>query len=376
MAAANKLSLLTHFAELKDPRINRTKRHLLLDIIGLAISAVIGGAESWVDIERFGKAKLEWLKTFLVLPHGIPSHDTIERLFRRLKPQEFQRCFANWVRALHEELGLKQVAIDGKTLRRSFDRAQEKSALHLVSAWCTENHLTLGQVAVDAKSNEITAIPELLRMLELSGAVVTIDAMGCQKEIAAQIVEGGAKYVLAVKDNQPNLHEDLQEHFIQVHEKDLADVEHSHYETNEVAHGRETTRSYYATPVPEMLRNSSAWRGLQSVGQVITTTVRGGEETCEIRFFINSFRSNARRFAKAVRGHWGIENSLHWVLDVSFDEDHSRIRKNHGAENFALLRRIALSLIKREATPGSIRGKRKMAGWNNELLLNVLVAGI
>jgi predicted transposase YbfD/YdcC len=372
MVAASKLSILTHFAELKDPRINRTKRHLLLDIIGLSICAVISGADNWLDIQRYGNAKMDWLKTFLALPNGIPSHDTIERVFRRLKPQDFQRCFANWMQSLHEELGLKQVAIDGKTLRRSFDRAGEKSALHLVSAWSTENHLTLGQVAVDGKSNEITAIPQLLRMLDLSGAVVTIDAMGCQKEIAAQIVEAEADYVLAVKDNQPNLHEDLQEHFLQLHETDFANAQHSHYQTKEESHGRVTRRYYYTTPLPATLRNSSAWRGLRSVGQVVTVTTRGGKETDDVRYFINSIRSNARRFASAVRGHWGIENSLHWVLDVSFDEDHSRIRKDHGAENFALLRRIAVSLIKREASQGSIRGKRKIAGWNTDLLLNIL----
>lgn len=374
MAATKSLSLLTHFGDVKDPRINRTKRHLLLDIIGLSICAVMAGAESWLDIERFGKAKEAWLMTFLSLPHGIPSHDTIERLFRRLKPQEFQCCFAKWTRALCAELGLKQVALDGKTLRRSFDRANGQSALHLVSAWSTEHGISLGQVAVDRKSNEITAIPELLRLLELRGAVVTIDAMGCQKEIADQIIEAGADYVLAVKDNHPTLHETLQDHFLTLHETDFASGQCSRQETKEVAHGRTTHRSYYTTPVPETLRSRSEWRGLQSVGQVVTISERDGRETSEVRHFINSFRSNARRFAKAVRGHWGIENSLHWVLDVTFDEDRCRVHKGYGPENLALLRRIAVSLIKREPTRDSIRGKRKMAGWNNELLLNILTA--
>ena len=372
MPAASRLSLFSHFVGLEDPRIDRTKKHLLLDIIVLAICAVIGGAEGWEEIEDFGKDKHQWLKRFLRLPNGIPSHDTISRVFRRIKPEAFQECFLSWVQTLHERLGLKHVAIDGKTVRRSFDRATAKNALHLVSAWSVENHLTLGQQAVDGKSNEITAIPELLRLLELEGAIVTIDAMGCQKSIAQDIVDGGGDYVLAVKDNQPTLHRTLQEHFLQLHETDFAGAEVRRWVTREKKHGREAERHYYVTPVPESLRGQSDWANLRSVGQVITFTEENGKSSDDVRFFINSIPPRVKLFASATRGHWGIENSLHWVLDVTFDEDRSRIRKDHGPKNFSLLRRIALSLIKQDTTKQSVRRKRKRAGWNNQNLLNIL----
>jgi predicted transposase YbfD/YdcC len=373
MPATKKLSIFDHFAELEDPRIERTKRHLLLDIVALSICAVIAGAEGWEDIEEFGKQKLDWLKTFLRLPNGIPSHDTINRVFRRLKPDQFQRCFASWIASLNTALGLKQIAIDGKTLRRSFDRASAKNALHLVSAWSVENHLSLGQVAVDQKSNEISAIPELLELLELHGAIVTIDAMGCQKQIAQQIVESGGDYVLAVKDNHPKLHAALADHFLNLHETDFADGSCRHHKTHSKDHGRVETRDYYITPVPESLKAfQDDWVGIQSVGQAITISQRDGKETSEVRFYISSLAPRVKRFANAVRGHWGIENSLHWILDVTFDEDRSRIRKDHGPENFALLRRLATSLIKQDTSPGSVRKKRKRAGWSNQALLNIL----
>lgn len=375
MPATKKLSLFDHFAELDDPRIERTKRHLLLDIVALSICAVIAGAEGWEDIEEFGKQKLDWLKKFLQLPNGIPSHDTINRVFRRLKPDQFQRCFATWIASLHTALGLKQIAIDGKTLRRSFDRASAKNALHLVSAWSVENHLSLGQVAVDQKSNEITAIPELLQLLELHGAIVTIDAMGCQKQISQQIVESGGDYVLAVKDNHPKLHAALADHFLKLHETDFTQGPCRHYKTHSKDHGRVETRDYYTTPVPESLKAfQDDWAGIQSVGQAITISQRDGEETSEVRFYISSLAPRVKRFAHAVRGHWSIENSLHWVLDVTFDEDRSRIRKDHGPENFALLRRLATSLIKQDTSPGSVRKKRKRAAWSNQALLNILTA--
>jgi predicted transposase YbfD/YdcC len=372
MQPANKLSLFSHFADLEDPRIDRTKKHLLLDIIALAICAVIGGAEGWEEIEDFGKDKHDWLRKFLRLPNGIPSHDTISRVFRRLKPEAFQECFLSWVQTLHQELGWKHVAIDGKTVRRSFDRVTAKNALHLVSAWSVENHLTLGQQAVDGKSNEITAIPELLRLLELEGAIVTIDAMGCQKNIAQDIVDGGGNYVLAVKGNQPTLHTALQDHFLELHETEFADAEVRRWVTRETAHGREVERHYYITPVPESLRGQSEWANLRSVGQVITFTEENGKSSDDVRYYINSIPPRVKLFASATRGHWGIENSLHWVLDVTFDEDRSRIRKDHGGENFSLLRRIALSLIKQDTTKQSVRRKRKRAGWNNQNLLNIL----
>jgi predicted transposase YbfD/YdcC len=359
---------------LKDRRIQRTKRHLLLDIVALSICAVIAGAEGWLDIERYGRAKRAFLSTFLALPHGIPSHDTIERVFRSLKPEEFHRCFESWMRALQAELGLQLVAIDGKTLRRSYDRANGQSALHLVSAWSVANQLSLGQVAVADKSNEITAIPALLELLELKGAVVTIDAMGCQKQIAAKIIEQKADYVLAVKDNQPTLHADLQEHFLQTHEMPDAKRPISQHHTKEKRHGRVTERFYYTTAVPATLRQREAWRGVRSVGQAITVTHHEGKEVFELRYYISSLPSGARRFVRCVRGHWGIENSLHWCLDVVFDEDRSRIRKDHGPENFALIRRLALSLLKQDKTKESVRGKRKIAAWDGQALLNILGA--
>jgi predicted transposase YbfD/YdcC len=338
----------------------------------LTICAVIADADGWEDIESYGRAKLEFLKGFLALPNGIPSHDTIERVFQRLKPAEFERCFRSWTQALAEELGLKHVAIDGKTLRRSFDNAAGKSALHLVSAWSVENHLTLGQQAVDGKSNEIRAIPELLRLLELNGAVVTIDAMGCQKEIADQIIEAGGEYILAVKENQPHLHQDILDHFIHIHEN--GDAKCRHYRTTEKGHGRVEQRDYYLTPAPDTLRNREAWRGLKSIGQVVRQVERDGKMTGELCLYISSLDAKAGRFGKAVRGHWGIENSCHWVLDVTFDEDRSRIRKGHGPENFAMLRRLAIAMIKRLPVKTSIRRHRKKAAWDDSHLLTILAA--
>ena len=319
MPATKKLSIFDHFTELDDPRIERTKRHLLLDIVALSICAVIAGAEGWEDIEEFGKQKEDWLKTFLRLPNGIPSHDTINRVFRRLKPDQFQRCFASWIASLNVALGLKQIAIDGKTLRRSFDRASAKNALHLVSAWSVENHLSLGQVAVDQKSNEITAIPELLQLLELHGAIVTIDAMGCQKEIAQKIVDSGGDYVLAVKDNHPKLHAALADHFLRLHETNFADGDCRRHTMYSKDHGREEKRYYYTTPVPESLKAfADDWAGLQSVGQAITISQRDGQETSDVRFYISSLAPRVKRFANSVRGHWGIENSLEILSRVVF----------------------------------------------------------
>lgn len=377
MAAASKLAFGRHFGDLKDPRIERTKKHLLLDIVVLAICAVICGAEGWEDIEEYGRQKHKWLRTFLQLPFGIPSHDTISRVFQQLKPEEFHRCFMSWITTLHEDLGLNLIPIDGKTLRRSFDRASAKSALHLVCAWSVANHLVLAQQAVDGKSNEITAIPELLKLLELKGAIVTIDAIGCQKSIAEQIVDGGGDYVLAVKDNQPTLHDAVHDYFTILHESDFTGKHgatarrHTSRETS----GKTTTvRQYSIAPLPkhlECLRD--IWAGLQSLGQVMTTVEHGdGTSTTQIRYYITSLSPKVKRFAAAVRGHWSIENSLHWVLDVTFNEDYSRLRKDHGPENMALLRRLATSLIKQDTSRGSVRKKRKRAGWNNDALLNIL----
>lgn len=370
--ARRRLALVECFSEIVDPRIERTKRHLLSDILTLAVLAVIAGAEGWEDIEEFGRSKHGWLKQYLSLPHGIPSHDTISRVFRNLKPNEFNAALTQWMESLHEQLGFRQIAIDGKTLRRSHDRSSLRAALHLVSAWSVANQLVLGQEATDAKSNEITAIPKLLQMLELQGAIVTIDAMGCQKEIARQIVAGGGDYVLAVKDNQPTLHAAISDHFLQLHETDFADCEVRRLTTRDDGHGRQERRTYYVTALPESMQSfGDDWKKLTSIGQAINITLRDGREVADVRYFILSLPPQVKRFASAVRGHWGIENSLHWTLDMTFREDESRICKDHGPENFATIRRAALGLIKQDKSKGSVKKKRKRAGWNNDALLTI-----
>jgi predicted transposase YbfD/YdcC len=367
------LALVECFSEIVDPRIERTKRHLLSDILTLAVLAVIAGAEGWEDIEEFGHSKEEWLRQYLELPGGIPSHDTISRVFRRLKPGAFNAALMQWMAGLHEQLGFRQVAIDGKTLRRSHDRMSMPAALHLVSAWSVANQVVLGQEATDAKSNEITAIPKLLKMLELKGAIVTIDAMGCQKEIARQIVEGGGDYVLSVKDNQPTLHAAISDYFFHLHDTDFAGCEVRRLKTEDEGHGRQERRYYYITALPETMQSfTSDWKKLTSIGQAINITVRDGREVADVRYFILSLPPQVKRFAAAVRGHWGIENSLHWTLDMTFREDESRIRKDHGPENFAAIRRAALGLIKQDKSKGSVKQKRKRAGWNNDALLTIV----
>jgi predicted transposase YbfD/YdcC len=371
--AKRSLALVECFGEIADPRIERTRLHRLSDILTLSVLAVIAGAEGWEDIEEFGLQKHTWLKQFLPLPNGIPSHDTISRLFRALKPGAFQEALMEWLESMHEQLGLKLVAIDGKTVRRSHDRRTMQSALHLVCAWSVTNQLVLGQQATDGKSNEITAIPELLKRLELNGAIITIDAMGCQKEIARQIVDGGGDYVLAVKDNQPTLHAAIAEYFAALHAADFDHGEVHRLTTRDQAHGRREQRLYYVTVLPDSLRALRGdWKNLTSIGQAINLTERDGREVSEVRYYILSLKPRVKAFAAAVRGHWGIENCLHWVLDVTFREDECRIRKDHGPENFATLRRAAVGLIKQDKSKGSIRKKRKRAAWNNDALLNLL----
>jgi predicted transposase YbfD/YdcC len=371
--ARQKMALVECFSELVDPRVERTRRHLLSDVLTLSVLAVIAGAEGWEDIEDFGHSKEEWLRQYLRLENGIPSHDTISRVLQALQPGAFNAALTEWMAGLHEQLGFQHIAIDGKTLRRSHDRSSMQAALHLVSAWCLENQLVLGQEATDAKSNEITAIPRLLRLLELRGAIVTIDAMGCQKEIARQIVEGGGDYVLAVKENQPKLHAALSDYFLQLHETDFAGCQVRRLTTLDDGHGRQERRTYYVTALPAALQSlSNDWKQLTSIGQAIDITWREGREVADVRYFILSLPPQVKRFAAAVRGHWGIENSLHWTLDTTFREDESRIRKDHGPENFATLRRAALGLIKQDKTKGSVKKKRKRAGWNNDALLTIV----
>jgi predicted transposase YbfD/YdcC len=374
MAGSNPaLAIQTHFADLQDPRIERTRLHGLLDIVGIAICAVLCGAEGWEDIATYGSAKYDWLKTFLALANGIPSHDTFRRVFCLLDPAAFPECFQRWIEALSEGLGIKRVAIDGKTVRRSFDRAAGKAALHLVSAWATEQHLVLGQVAVADKSNEITAIPRLLDLLDVSGALVTIDALGCQKEIAAKIREGGGDYLLSVKDNQPHLLEDLQQCFEKGLDTDFAGLEHSYHEECYAGHGRVERHYVHTILNPEGSRDQALWQDLRAITMVFSARQeQGKEKTEEVRYYIGSRAAKAKTYTHSIRSHWGIENGLHWVLHVCFDEDGCRMRTDHSPENMALLRRLALCLLKKHGRKGSIRGKRLQSGWNDDFLLEIL----
>jgi predicted transposase YbfD/YdcC len=371
MAARKLRSLVAHFESLEDPRLERTRKHNLLDIIALTICAVISGADSWVAVEKYGQAKLPWLQGFLQLPNGIPSHDTIGRFFAALCPEQFRACFAAWVAEVAECLGLKQIAIDGKTQRRSHDRGKGKAALHLISAWAVGNHLILGQEAVDQKSNEITAIPKLLALLDLEGALVTIDAMGCQREIAEQIVEQKGDYLLTVKENQPTLYAEIE----RLEQAALADdyAGASHSGTQEHSHGRQELRACWVLTDLEELQERVGWPGLRSVIVVVRDRTVGEQNSCEKHYYISSRKLSAKMFLQAVRSHWGIENSLHWVLDVVFAEDDSRVRTDHGPDNFGLLRRMAISMLKAEQSPGSIQVKRQMAGWDNSFMEKILL---
>ena len=362
-----------HFVDLTDPR-RRPGLYPLVNIVTIAICAVLCGADDFVAIAQFGRAKRKFLEKFLDLSAGIPSHDRFNAIFRALKPAEFEKCLLSWITALHEVTGGQVVAIDGKTLRRSFDRASSKSAIHMVSAWATANHISLGQVVVDAKSNEITAIPKLLEMLELSGALVTIDAMGCQTEIAREIVEADADYVLAVKGNQPTLHEELVWFFRDHLKDDFARVNVRRHEAYDHGHGRDEMRFYFVCAVPDDLPDRERWPKLRAIGLAVNNTVRDGKECIAFRYYILSRFVSGRRFAEAVRSHWAIENRLHWQLDVTFQEDQSRIRKGHADANFSSLRRMALSLLKNNHTARvGVKNKRLLAAMDDDYLAEVLL---
>ena len=366
-------SITSYLGSLEDPRSDHTRRHKLIDIITIAICGVICGADSWVDLEIFGKSKEGWLKGFLELPNGIPSHDTFGRVFSLLDAQQFQHCFLEWVKAVSDVTRGQVIAIDGKTLRRSHDKSLGKSAIHIVSAWASENRLVLGQTKVAEKSNEITAIPELLALLDVSGCIVTIDAMGCQKEIARLIIEDSGDYVLALKENQGQLYREVKELF---EDDDLVAKLGDFHETVNKGHGRLEHRRCWSIADQECvsyLNSRGEWRGLQSVTKVTGERRIGEEVSIESRYFISSLPGDAKQLLRAVREHWGIENSLHWVLDIAFREDKSRVRTGHGPENLATMRHMALNLIRRETSSKvGVKARRLRAGWDEAYLLKVL----
>lgn len=367
------VNIAKHFADLPDPRTGNAKAHIFLEILIIAICAVICGADGWSDVELFGKNKKAWLKTFLELPKGIPSHDTFGRVFAKIKPEEFRKRFIEWVRAIEELTAGQVIAVDGKQLRRSHDRRAGKAAIYMVNAWATQNQLVLGQTKVADKSNEITAIPELLRLLDISGCIVTIDAIGTQSEITETIIEGGGDYLLAVKENQGHLFEDIQCIFGVDAAQGMKYAQYQYAKSVNKGHGRIEIRECWATDQEEYLslvRNRQQWRGLKSIVRIVSQ-----RQTDEVQthYFISSLPAVANSILKAKRSHWKIENQLHWVLDIAFREDESRVRHDYGAENLAVLRLMALNLLKNEKiAKGGIHAKRLQAGWNNDYLLTIL----
>lgn len=365
------LSIKSQFRRLRDPRRRHCREHRFLDIIVIAICAVVGNADSWRAIALWGRTHQTWLKRFLALPGGIPCHDTFRRLFERLDPAVFQTCLRQWLLEVSGVLKVSHIAIDGKTLRASGSPCL--GPLHLVSAWATQYHLSLGQVAVDAKSNEITAIPKLLETLDLHGALVTIDAMGCQKAIAEKIVDRGGHYLLTVKDNQEHLREDIEACVEQALEHGVEGQDFHSYQKVERGHGREETRNYVVIPNPQGIRAREAWRKLRVVGWCYCERTVEGKTSHESRYFIGSKKASARYYGRVLRDHWKIENNLHWQMDVSFDEDRNQTAHRQGADNLAMVRKSALTLLKRHPTKDSIRNKRQQAGWDMDFLEEVLL---
>jgi predicted transposase YbfD/YdcC len=365
-------SIKNHFSNITDPR-DLNKRHKFIDIITIAICAVVCGANSWEHIQVFGQAKLDWFKDFLELPHGIPSHDTFGRVFAQIDPDEFQQSFMSWVQAICQLSHGQVIAVDGKTVRRSHDKSNGKSAIHMVSAWASDNGIVLGQVKTDEKSNEITAIPELIKTLEIEGCIVTIDAMGCQKNIVKTIIDKGADYVLALKDNQGTLHDNVELFFQDYLNNAANQPAFDFYQSTDGDHGRIEIRKYWTTSGINWLQGKESWKNLKTIGMVQRERHVGDDISIETSYYISSIENDAQRFGHAVRSHWGIENSLHWVLDVSFREDESRIRKDNAPQNFAVLRHMALNLLKTETSlKKSVKSKQLRAGWDNDYLAKVL----
>jgi len=370
--------IVKYFHELEDPRSEVNRKHPLVSVVVIAVMAVLAGASGPTAIAQWANIKADFLLGVLDLPHGIPCKDVFRRVLMCLQPGAFQSCFVKWLQWLRAEAaeasGIEQpvLAVDGKTLRRSHNHREGLGALHCVSVWASEYGLSLGQVACAEKSNEITAIPELLRLVDIQGAIITIDAMGTQKAIAEQIVDSGGDYVLALKGNQETLHQAVVDYIEQQSHSDFAQARARRHITHDTGHGRQETRSYIQMPVPETLRELELWKGLESIGVVTSVCLRDGKETVETRYYISSLPVRVRQFAHAVRSHWGIENSCHWSLDVTYREDESRIRDQHLRENFAWLNRFTLSLLKQHPGRGSLVGKRRSCGWNEKFLLEVV----
>jgi len=366
-------SLQHAFGALDDPRRDHTKRHELIDILLVGVCCLLCGGRSFVDMEDFGQSKFDWLHTFLALPNGIPSHDTFRRVFGLIDPQEFADCFGRWTQSLRQAVGAEVVALDGKTVRRSFDRAKGRGPIHLISAWAATNRLVLGQLKTDDKSNEITALPELLRTLELAGCIVTVDALNCQKDIAKEISEADADYVMTLKANHGTAYDEVKTFLQDALQRDFAGVTHDFVETLDKDHGRLERRRYWITEQIDWFADRPQWEKLRTVALVQAEREIGAQRSVERRVFLCSLPPDARLLERAVRGHWGIENQLHWVLDVQFDEDQCRVRVGHAAENLALLRRIALNLLRQEkSSKRGIKGRQLKASWDHAYLQSLL----
>lgn len=364
--------LIEHFSSLEDPRIERNKAHALIDIIVLTVCAVASGADGWEAIEQFGKEKLNWLRRYVPLVNGVPSHDCIAYVLSRVSPHRFRESFMNWTQTVTQETGGEVIAIDGKTAKGSRDRKNHRNPLHMVSAWACNNRLVLGQQATDEKSNEITAIPKLLTLLELKGCIVTIDAMGCQRAIAEQIIDQHGDYVLGLKGNQDTLHEAVEDFFTTAETHQFTEIAHDYVEELDKDHGRLETRRYWITEDLRTLPNTQDWKGLRSIGMVERECQQGDTHSIERRYFINSIPAQAKPFSRAVRGHWGVENPLHWRLGVVLGDDASRIRKGNGPAIMTSIRHLCMNLFERESSSLSLAKKRRKVAWNDDYRAKVI----